>query len=193
MDTPKNLYYLKGGVYMGERNRHFTREFKLDAAQLVTEKGMLVGKVARDLDIHPNLLHIWRRKFLAEGDKAFVGKGRVKPEEAEIKKLRKKLEKVKEQRDILKKALAVFSKQMKYEFMEEHRGAYKAKSMCKVLKVSRSGIMHGGHVSRADARKPIRSCWSAYGRFMLKVEGSMEVRGLQQSSMRRVLGAGRTG
>jgi len=57
---------------MGEKNRHFSREFKRDAVQLVTEKGMPVGKVARELDIHPNLLHLWRRRFLAEGDKAFV-------------------------------------------------------------------------------------------------------------------------
>jgi transposase-like protein len=46
---------------MGEKNRHFSREFKRDAVQLVTEKGMPVGKVARELDIHPNLLHLWRR------------------------------------------------------------------------------------------------------------------------------------
>jgi transposase len=96
---------------MGEKNRHFSREFKRDAVQLVTEKGMPVGKVARELDIHPNLLHLWRRKFLAGGDKAFVGKGRVTAEEAEMRGLRKELEKVKEERDILKKALAVFSKQ----------------------------------------------------------------------------------
>ena len=96
---------------MGEERRHFSREFKRDAVQLVTEKGMPVGKVARELDIHPNLLHLWRRKFLAEGDKAFVGKGRVTPEEAEIKELQKKLDKVRQERDILKKALAVFSKQ----------------------------------------------------------------------------------
>jgi transposase len=43
---------------MGEKNRHFSREFKRDAVQLVTEKGMSVGKVARELDIHPNLLHL---------------------------------------------------------------------------------------------------------------------------------------
>jgi len=71
---------------------------------------MPVGKVARELDIHPNLLHLWRRRSLAKGDKAFVGKGRVTPEETEIKELRKELEKVKEERYILKKALAVFSK-----------------------------------------------------------------------------------
>ncbi len=95
----------------GKKHRHFSREFKRDAVQLVTEKGMPVGKVARELDVHPNLLHLWRRKYLGEGEKAFVGKGCLKPEEAEIKLLRKELEKVREERDILKKALVVFSKQ----------------------------------------------------------------------------------
>ena len=80
---------------MGEKHRHFGRGFKRDAVQLVTERGMPVGKVARELDIHPNLLHLWRRRFLARGDKAFVGKGCVTPEGAEIKGLRKELEKVK--------------------------------------------------------------------------------------------------
>lgn len=94
-----------------DKRRHFTREFKREAVQLVTEKGMPVGKVARDLDIHPNLLHLWRRAFLKDGDKAFTGKGCVKPENADIRKLRKELEKTREERDILKKALAVFSKQ----------------------------------------------------------------------------------
>jgi transposase len=96
---------------MGEKNRHFSREFKRDAVQLVTEKGMPVGKVAREVDIHPNLLHLWRRRLLAEGDKAFTGRGRITPEVAEIRGLRKQLEKVRQERDILKKALAVFSKQ----------------------------------------------------------------------------------
>lgn len=96
---------------MGETNRHFTMEFKRNAVRLVTEKGRPVGKVARELDIHPNLLHMWRRKILEKGDAAFTGKGRVKPENAEMRRLKKELEKVKEQRDILKKALVVFSKQ----------------------------------------------------------------------------------
>lgn len=98
---------------MGSRkkNRHFTDEFKVDAIQLVLEKGMSVGKVARDLDIHPNLLHQWKRKYLNEGKDAFVGKGHVKLEDAELKRLRKELEDIKEERDILKKALVVFSKQ----------------------------------------------------------------------------------
>jgi transposase len=99
-------------MVMGKEDtrRYFTREFKVNAVQLVTERGMPVGKVAQELDIHPNLLHIWRRRLLEEGDKAFVGRGRVKPENAEIRRLRKALEKVREERDILKKALAAFSK-----------------------------------------------------------------------------------
>ena len=48
---------------MGEKNRHFSREFKRDAVQLVTKKGMPIGKVPREFDIHLNLLHLWRREF----------------------------------------------------------------------------------------------------------------------------------
>lgn len=96
---------------MGEKNRHFSREFKIDAVQMVTEKKMSVVQVAQELDIHPMLLHIWKRKFLKEGEKAFSGKGRITPEKAEIRRLQKDLERIKEERDILKKALAVFSKQ----------------------------------------------------------------------------------
>ena len=58
-----------------DKHRHFTREFKVNAVQLVTEKGMPVGKVAQELDIHPNLLHLWRRRLREEGDKAFVWQG----------------------------------------------------------------------------------------------------------------------
>lgn len=96
---------------MGKKYRHFSREFKRDAVELVTEKKMPVSKVAEELDIHPNLLHLWKRKFLKEGEKAFNGKGRIAPEKAEIRRLRKDLERIKEERDILKKAVAFFSKQ----------------------------------------------------------------------------------
>ena len=95
---------------MGEKNRHFSREFKMDAVQMVTEKKMSVRKVAEDLDIHPNLLQIWKSRFLKDGEKAFSGKGRIAPEKAQIRRLEKDLERIKEERDILKKALAAFSK-----------------------------------------------------------------------------------
>lgn len=95
---------------MGVINRHFSKEFKINAVNLVIEKKMSVRQVAEDLDIHPKLLHIWKSRFLRDGEKAFKGKGRISSEKTELRKLRKELEKVKEERDILKKALAVFSK-----------------------------------------------------------------------------------
>lgn len=95
---------------MGVINRHFSKEFKINAVNLIIEKKMPVRQVAEDLDIHPKLLHIWKSRFLRDGEKAFKGKGRISPEKTELRKLRKELEKVKEERDILKKALAVFSK-----------------------------------------------------------------------------------
>lgn len=97
-------------VQKGVAHRQFSREFKRNALQLVMEKGVSVGKVARDLDIHPNLIHKWRRDYLAEGESAFVETGKVNTETAELKRLQKELEDVKEERDILKKALSVFSK-----------------------------------------------------------------------------------
>ncbi len=94
---------------MGKINRFFTREFKINAVQLVTEKKMSVRKVADELDIHPNLLSVWKGKYMKDGEKAFKGRGLISPEKTELRKLRKDLEEVKEERDILKKALAVFS------------------------------------------------------------------------------------
>ncbi len=80
---------------MGVKDRRqFNQEFKRNAVSMVMEKGIPVKKVARDLDIHPNLLHQWRRQFEMEGDGAFVGKGNPKPEEVEIRRLRKELEDV---------------------------------------------------------------------------------------------------
>ena len=95
---------------MGKINRYFTREFKVNAVQLVIEKKMSVRKVADELDIHPNLLSIWKGKYMKDGEKAFSGRGRISPEKAELRKLRKELEKTKEERDILKKAMDFFSK-----------------------------------------------------------------------------------
>ena len=97
----------------GNNRRYFTGEFKKNGVQLVTEKGMPAGKVARELDIHPNQLHLWRRLFLKEGDKAFAGSGHTHPELTEVSRLKRELKRVKEELEILKKAQAFFSKKNK--------------------------------------------------------------------------------
>ena len=82
------------------KRRKYDREFKAEAVRLVIVEGRPVAVVARNLGIHENLLHKWKRQYEEDPQYAFPGKGR----------LRKELADVKEERDILKKALAIFSK-----------------------------------------------------------------------------------
>jgi len=90
--------------------RSFDKEFKQEVARLVTEGGRRVSEVARDLDIHQNVIHRWKREYLEDIEDAFPGKGHMKSEEEEMRRLKKRLTDVMEERDILKKALAIFSK-----------------------------------------------------------------------------------
>ena len=92
------------------KRRTFDREFKIEAVRLVTEKGRSVAEVARNLGIHPNSLSNWKRDFLADKENSFPGKGNLKPEDEEIRRLKRELADVKEERDILKKATAFFAK-----------------------------------------------------------------------------------
>ena len=94
---------------MGTR-RQFSREFKLEAVRLVKDRGVAVAQAARDLDLHENVLRKWVRQVAADPQEAFPGKGVMKPEQAEIDRLRKEVAKLKMERDILKKAAAYFAK-----------------------------------------------------------------------------------
>lgn len=94
---------------MGTR-RQFSREFKLEAVKLVKERGVSVTQAARDLDIHQTVLRAWIRELAADPQHAFPGKGVIKPEQAEIERLKKEVAKLKMERDILKKAAAYFAK-----------------------------------------------------------------------------------
>ncbi len=100
---------------MGERKgrRRYDRDFKEGAVRLVLDGGRSVRSVARDLGIHENMLHRWKAEYLEDREHAFPGKGHMKPHEEELMRLRKKLADVEEEREILKKALAIFSKHRK--------------------------------------------------------------------------------
>jgi transposase len=64
--------------------RKFSKEFKQDAVELVTVKGHDLVEVARDLGIRPDNLRRWKRKFEEDGEDAFPGSGRRKPEDEEM-------------------------------------------------------------------------------------------------------------
>ena len=91
--------------------RKFTREFKLEAVKLVTERGVSASQAARDLGIHGNVLRDWMRAFAADSAQAFPGHGQMKPEQQEIARLKREVAKLKAERDILKKAAAYFAKE----------------------------------------------------------------------------------
>lgn len=93
--------------------RKYDREFKQEAVRLVVDGNRRVSEVARDLGIGANMLHRWKREQEQSGERAFPGKGKLNGEAAEVRRLRRELEDVREERDILKKALAVFSRRGK--------------------------------------------------------------------------------
>ena len=91
--------------------RQFSREFKVEAVKLVTERGVGVCQAARDLDVGETVLRRWIRELTQDPHQAFPGKGLMKPEHAEIDRLRKEVAKLKMERDILKKAAAYFARE----------------------------------------------------------------------------------
>jgi transposase len=91
--------------------RRFTREFKVEAVKLVKERGVAVRQAARDLNVHENVLRKWVKELGADPQHAFPGHGQMKPEQLEIERLRREVQKLKAERDILKKAAAYFAKE----------------------------------------------------------------------------------
>jgi transposase len=92
---------------MGEKRRRFDREFKRQAVRLACEEGQILSQVARDLDVRPDMLRRWKRQFEEGGERAFPGEGKARDEE--LARLQRELRRVTEERDILKKAVAIFS------------------------------------------------------------------------------------
>lgn len=88
---------------MGKNRRQYTREFKVEAVKQVVEQGRSVKETAEGLGIAPNLLTRWKQLFLADGTVAFPGQGKLKPHDEEIRRLRRELAQVRQERDILRK------------------------------------------------------------------------------------------
>ncbi len=88
--------------------RKFDKQFKIDAVELLERSGKTITEIADDLGIEPYALSRWRREFAENNEKAFPGKGN--PRDEEFFRLKKELADITMERDILKKAVAIFSK-----------------------------------------------------------------------------------
>jgi transposase len=91
--------------------RVYPREYKVEAVRLITERGVSVRQASRDLGVHINTLSAWVKELGADPEHAFPGHGQMKPEAAELARLRREVIKLKAERDILKKAAAYFAKE----------------------------------------------------------------------------------
>ena len=96
--------------------RKYDRDFKRNAVLLYEEPGRSIPEVANNLGIHRDLIYRWRKEYnIANGRYVFPGNGieALTPDQKQIKELTKKLKNTEMERDILKKAMAIFSRTSK--------------------------------------------------------------------------------
>ena len=96
---------------MKKERRIYDSAFKIKAVELSNQRSNL-SELARELGIQVSLLYKWRKDFQEYGEGSFPGKGNLKltPEQERIHELEKKLKDAEMERDILKKAIGIFSK-----------------------------------------------------------------------------------
>jgi transposase len=96
--------------------RVFTKEFKEQAVMLTESSDKSVAEIAKDLGIRENNLWRWKKELREAGDRSFPGQGNRQPSsdlEEENRRLKEELLLAQMERDILKKAVAIFSKPQK--------------------------------------------------------------------------------
>jgi transposase len=96
---------------MGKRNqKNYTKEFKEDVINYYRENDFTQQEVAEKFDVNITTLKYWLQAKKKHQEEAFVGSGNLRPEEAELKALKRKLYDLEEENAILKKAMAIFSR-----------------------------------------------------------------------------------
>jgi transposase-like protein len=75
---------------MSKTRRKFTREFKVAAVKGL-QAGYPVGRVARELEVNPSQLQLWKRQLEERPNSAFSGEGRKRAEETQVAELERKM------------------------------------------------------------------------------------------------------
>src|SRR6266571_3220031 len=94
---------------MQKVQKTYTTEFKREAVHLAQTSGKPITQIARELGISDTSIHQWRKELTEHGPEAFPGSGHQTAQEEELRRLKRELERTQKERDILKKALAIFS------------------------------------------------------------------------------------
>ncbi len=98
---------------MAKVQKVYTKVFKEEAVRLAQTSGKPITQVARELGISDTSIHQWRKELTHHGPEAFPGSGHQTPLEDENRRLKRELERVQQERDILKKVVSIFSRESK--------------------------------------------------------------------------------
>ena len=106
---------------MSKSQKKYSKEFKLETIELARTSGKSDSQLERELGLHRGCLYNWRKQLEQAGEQAFPGKGHLKPEDEYVRKLERELAVVQQERDILKKALAIPSAALRTGFTRSQR------------------------------------------------------------------------
>ena len=96
---------------MTKKRKTYTREFKLEAIELIKSSDKSIAQIERDLGLSSGQIHHWKRQLQRDGEEAFPGKGHLKAQDEQIRQLQRENEVLRQERDILKKAITIFAQQ----------------------------------------------------------------------------------
>ncbi len=96
---------------MSRTRRKFDKDFKEEAIKMVIEGGMSKAEVGRRLGVNDNLIGRWVSEFKTDGSQAFPGKGKLKPDDEERRRMEKEIRDLKEENAFLKKTASYFASQ----------------------------------------------------------------------------------
>ena len=95
---------------MTKNRKTYSREFKLEALRLQESSGKSKAQIERDLGLGAGTLSRWQKQYASVGEHAFPGHGRLTPEQDRIRQLERENTVLRQERDILKKVVAIFSR-----------------------------------------------------------------------------------
>jgi len=94
---------------MRKQRKIYSQEFKLETIELAKSSNKTDTQLEQDLGLSRGCLYNWRKQVEQAGEQAFPGKGKLKADDEHTRRLERELALVRQERDILKKALAIFS------------------------------------------------------------------------------------
>lgn len=95
------------------KRRKYTKEFKEEIVQLVIKQGKTQKEVSEDLSINPSTISKWVSEYSEDRENAFPGNGKLKPNDEEIRLMKKRMKDLEEENAILKKAISIFTQPQK--------------------------------------------------------------------------------